>query len=116
MRNKILIASNLPDDKTELEPCRFNDILDALKEVHHLKGVLYGNYVSSNVDEKDSVAFTAVYLQIKNKQRRIQNIITFMQKDIVDDDIKQALLDSLLDLSVYAAMGVDMWFERFGDG
>jgi hypothetical protein len=87
----------------------FNEILDALREIHKGKQVLYGNYLTTHGSDPLKFCLMEHYCDIKRKFVRAEN---FLKKVMDGQDIPMPeLLDTYSDIAVYGALGVQLLFH-----
>lgn len=83
----------------------FNSILDALRDIHRGKEVLYGDYLKTHGSEPDQFFLTQHFCDLKRKYVRADNFIKRYIEDKNSISLDQ-LLDTYSDLAVYAIMGI----------
>lgn len=85
---------------------RFINVMQAMEQIHKGKEVLYGNYLETHGRDPELFALMEHFADLKRKYIRAE---TFIKKRADGDDIPLLeLLDTYMDMSVYAAMGVDL--------
>jgi len=94
-----MIQRGVPDEQ-------FENICNALKQIHRGKEVLYGNYLETHGGDPTNFALMEHFADFKRKYVRAE---IYIKKRLEGDvhDLSQ-LLDTYSDAAVYALMGIQM--------
>lgn len=109
---ELLRRASIHEDAREAdteETSQFNYMLEAIKRIHHVKALGYGDYIKTHGDESKELFATQHFCDIKRKYVRAKNFIERMTRGETVDF--HDLLDTYSDLAVYAVMGLQMAFH-----
>ena len=93
------------------EDVPFDQIMDALMDIHKGKSALYGNYMETHGAKDDPELFCLMehYCDIRREWLRAEN---FIKKSAAGEDIAlEELLDTFSDMAVYSALGIQLVFK-----
>lgn len=87
----------------------FENILEALVQIHRGKEVLYGNYMETHGSEPENFCLIQHFCDLKRKYVRAENFVK-LKAEGKPLDLNQ-LVDTYSDLAVYAAMGIQLTYH-----
>lgn len=79
-------------------------IVEALLDIHRIKGQVYGDYVRNKFQEGKDTALFAHFIDIQRKFMRAKNINIMLMKGQHHD--RDDLFDTYSDLAVYSILGI----------
>lgn len=104
------------DVSERVERDRFRDVIGAFLFVHRGKARKYGDYYAQRMAEKPEIRAIIFYGEIKRKFIRLQSLAEDLSEGkILYETYADEAADILSDIGVYAAMGVDIFFEDSND-
>ena len=102
-------AEQVSTEKMNGKDTNFDLVLSTVRKIHYGKGLIYGEY-SKNIGEIENCPHDermySSFMDLKRKFNRILPIIKNMKADELNIKQTEQLLDTYIDLSVYALMGV----------
>lgn len=111
MRAKLLERAGLTEEMVSRGKVdyAFEEILEAMREIHRGKEVLYGNYMETHGDEGETFSLIQHFCDTKRKYVRAENFVK-QQADGGNISLDE-LLDTYCDLAVYSIIGVQLIFH-----
>lgn len=89
-----------------------SQIADILKEIHFTHKVSKGDYLPDG----DHLAHVFNWHDLKKKLRAYRKTCdATLNSRYITETEKQQMLKSLVDISIYANLGMQLWFDKFGD-
>ena len=90
----------------------YNQIADILKEVHFTHNATKGKYI----DKDDHLAHMFNWHDIKDKLRNSRKMCdATLNSRFITGAEQQKMLKSLIDIVIYAQLGIELWFDNFGE-
>lgn len=121
IRKTIIEASGQPyfENKTRelgyVTTCDlFNHVSDILKEIHYTHKMNKSNYMGMHSDKTMPFVLNCYDISKKVSNYEKESSATLGNR-FVTNQCKKDMLKNLIDISIYAHLGIKLWFDKYGE-